>query len=139
MRERICACAPPHRPKVGDAVQTTELAGWGCFRRPASQDPGATLDLSAHAGDEIVAGLGDPMPSTIDTIPTVLDEAGFRLHKIQFAVRNGQWWEARVLLAEADAAQDWTALGHASAEVYHARALGLHAAAGEPLPGRFVG
>jgi hypothetical protein len=79
------------------------------------------------------------MPSTIDTIPTVLDEAGFRLHKIQFAVRNGQWWEARVLLAEADAAQDWTALGHASAEVYHARALGLHAAAGEPLPGRFVG
>jgi hypothetical protein len=108
---------------------------------PQAGEPGssAILDLPAHAGDEIVAGLGDPMPSTMDTTPTVFDEAGFRLHKIQFAVRNGHWWEARVLLAEADAAEDWTALGHASAEVYHVRALGLHAAAGEPLPGRSVG
>jgi hypothetical protein len=62
-----------------------------------------------------------------------VDEASLRLHKIQFAVRNRQWWEARVLLGEADAAEDWTALGHASAEVYHARALGL------PVPGRFAG
>ena len=74
----------------------------------------------------------------MDTM-TELDEASLRLHRIQFAVRNGQWWEARVLLAEADAAEDWTALGHASAEVYHARAVCLHAAAGVPLPGRFVG
>jgi hypothetical protein len=74
----------------------------------------------------------------MDTM-TVIDEASLRLHRIQFAVRNGEWREARVLLAEADAALDWTALGHASAEAYHARALGLHAAAGEPLPGRFGG
>jgi hypothetical protein len=99
----------------------------------------AILDLPAPAGDEIVAGPGDPMPSTMDTTATVLDDAGFRLHKIQFAVRNGQWWEARMLLAEAVAAEDWTALGHVSAEAYHAQALGLHAAAGEPLPGSFVG
>jgi hypothetical protein len=74
----------------------------------------------------------------MDTM-TVIDEASLRLHRIRFAVRNGQWWEARVLLAEADAAEDWTALGHANAEVYHVRALGLHAASGVPLPGRPVG
>jgi len=96
------------------------------------------LDLTGSAVDEIVAGLGDPTPSTMDTM-TVLDEASLRLHRIQFAVRNGQWREARVLLAEADAAEDWTALGHASAEVYHARALGLLTAAGVQLPEPFVG
>jgi hypothetical protein len=73
----------------------------------------------------------------MDTM-TEIDKASLRLHKIRFAVRNGQWWDARVLLAEADAAEDWTALG-ASAEVYHAQALGLHAAAGVPLPERPVG
>jgi hypothetical protein len=70
---------------------------------------------------------------------TLLDEASLRLHRIQFAVRNGHWWEARVLLADADAAGDWTALGHASAEVYRARALGLRATAGEPPPARVAG
>jgi len=67
------------------------------------------------------------------------DEARLRLYRIQFAVRNGRWWEARVLLADADAAEDWIALGHASAEVYHVRALGLRAAAGEPPPARAAG
>jgi hypothetical protein len=74
--------------------------------------------------------LMDPM-----TLP---DDANLRFRRIEFAVRNDRWWEARVLLAEADSARDWTALGHASAEVYHARALGLHPVACVPPPGRLV-
>jgi hypothetical protein len=68
-----------------------------------------------------------------------LEEATLRLHRIQFSVRNGRWWEARTLLAEADAAGDWTALGHGSADAYRTRALGLRATAGLRAPVRVAG
>ena len=32
------------------------------------------------------------------------------LRKIQYAMRTGRWWQARILLAEAQARQDWRAL-----------------------------
>ena len=59
--------------------------------------------------------------------PATDSDPRHRLHFIQFAVRNHQWWRARQAIEEAMVAEDWRALGYASADQYRAAALALTA------------
>jgi hypothetical protein len=53
----------------------------------------------------------------MSTLETSLDPRQ-RLQRIRFAMWNRRWWEARGLLADAQAHGDWKVLGHTSWEDY---------------------
>lgn len=54
------------------------------------------------------------------------EEAAVRLRRALFALRTNRWWEARQILHEARACEDWKLLGHESWDEYLAGALGKH-------------
>ena len=136
------ASAAPSSPEQGESERTvprsvdTPGSGERSVRRSPHSGALAIADLPVGTGRVEFATLGSLQLESGDVLPELT--VAYR-HDGPGPSEAPQVLVVHALTGSADAAGDWTALGHGSADAYRTRALGLRATAGLRAPVRVAG